>query len=215
MQNLRLQFIIDQIEEYGSQASFARAIGKPPQQITQWLNGKAIGEKIARDIEIALDLPHGYMDKTPTELEELEEGTFRIPEYEVKLAASPANHGCEVIHPNNIIKHHVINNTFLQEFGVKEKNLAVVSVIGDSMEPTVRDKERVVIDISNRQEIDNRIFAITTRNHTWIKRLRITPAGSKWQSDNEEYREYDADLNNGSSVRIEGLVLYSLGRKLF
>lgn len=212
-QNLRLQFIIQQIEDYGSQAAFARAINKPPQQITQWLKGeKAIGEKIVRDIESALGLPRGYIDNDRhSKDEDLEPGTFKIAEYNVKLATNSA-HGAEVIDPNNIIRHHTLNESFLTEFKVKKENLAVVQVSGDSMEYTLRSGEKVVIDKSRKEVIDNRVFAITSRNQCWVKRVRSTPKGNVWQSDNEEYREFDKDLNDGATVRIEGLVLYSLGR---
>lgn len=143
--------------------------------------------------------------------EEFEPGTFRIPEYNVKLSAG---HGEEVISPENIIRHHILNDTFLVQYRVKPENLAVVSVTGHSMETTLRDGERVVIDISRRESIDNRVFAITTKNHCWVKRLRVTTNGERWRSDNEEYREFDDELNNGTTVVIDGLVLYSLGREI-
>lgn len=199
-----------------NQTEFANTIGRSQSQLGQWLNGhKPIGEKIARSIESMTGLPDNFLDndKDNKNTEAVEPNTFKIPEYNVKLAAGL--HGSEVINPENIIRHHVINDTFLHEFRVKQENLAVVSVLGNSMDPTLRDGEKVIIDKSCKTPIDNRVFAITTKNQTWAKRMRITPSGERWCSDNEEYQKFDNELNDGKTIRIEGIVLYSLGRKVF
>jgi phage repressor protein C with HTH and peptisase S24 domain len=169
--------------------------------------------KKAKEIEGNLGLPDGYLDIDNEADEELEPGTFRVPEYNVKLAAN-SHVGAEVISPENIKRHHSLNDEFLIEFQVKKENLAIVSVIGDSMESTLHANELIVIDISKRERIDNRVFAITTKNCCWVKRLRITPNGERWESDNEEYKRYDDELNNGPTIVINGLVLYSLGRRI-
>jgi SOS-response transcriptional repressor LexA len=47
----------------GKQSAFASAIGKSPSQVNQWLAmRRPIGEKVARDIELALSLPRGWLD---------------------------------------------------------------------------------------------------------------------------------------------------------
>ena len=46
-----------------NQSAFALAVGKSVAQINQYLNGvRNIGEKVAREIEVKLDLPIGYLD---------------------------------------------------------------------------------------------------------------------------------------------------------
>lgn len=47
----------------GKQARFARAIGRSPALVWQWLNGhRSVGEKVARDIEKKLRLHKGALD---------------------------------------------------------------------------------------------------------------------------------------------------------
>lgn len=211
---LRLNFIKDKIKEYGSQAELARKLNRSAQQIAQWINGKPIGEKIARDIEEKLDLPYGYLDKNKQQQDDviLPMNKFKIYQYEAK--ASMGN-GIEVITPDNIIGYEIFDEKFLSDFRVREENLAIITVVGDSMEPTLRGGGRVVIDTSVITEIDNKVFALTTKNHLWVKRLRMTPDGYKWQSDNEAHREFDKSLNETpTTVRIIGRVIYSLGRPI-
>ncbi|MBX9866052.1 MAG: hypothetical protein K2Y14_04000 [Burkholderiales bacterium] len=213
-----LQKLIDE-KFNGNATNFARiAINLPadkkPTDIYLYLNGgRNISNKKAKLIEKNLGLVDGYLDKSDdAKAQEQEPGTFTIFEYDVGLAAN-SHCGVEVISPNNIVRSHTLNDTFLTEFRVKKENLAVVKVVGDSMDPTLRDGERVVIDISRKEFIDNRVFALTTKNHAWAKRLRITPNGERWSSDNEEYRQYDDELNSSkSTIVLLGLVLYSLGR---
>jgi phage repressor protein C with HTH and peptisase S24 domain len=213
MNNIRiinLQNIVS--DRFNSWTQLAEAIGKHQSYISELRNEKRpFTEKIARDIEEKLDLPRGYLDKNHSDNDELEPGTFRIAEYNVKLSAGL---GEEVIHPENIKRYHTFNEEFLTDFRVKKNNLAIVQVVGDSMHPTLLSNELVVIDFSQKDPLDNHVYAITTQNQTWVKRYRITPAGGKWQSDNEEYREFDKPLNDGTPVRIVGLVLFSLGRKI-
>ena len=213
-----LQKLIDE-KFNGNATNFARiAIELPPDKkptdVYVYLNGsRNISNKKAKLIEKNLDLIDGYLDKSnDTDSQEQEPDTFNIPEYDVSLAADSLN-GAEVLAPQNVVRIHTLNNTFLTEFRVKKENLAVVKVVGDSMDPTLRNGERVVVDISRKEFIDNRVFALTTKNHAWVKRLRITPNGERWRSDNEEYRQYDDELNGSkSTIVLLGLVLYSLGR---
>jgi phage repressor protein C with HTH and peptisase S24 domain len=104
----------------------------------------------------------------------------------------------------------------LTKFNSKQENSAVVKVSGKSMMPTLFEGEEILVDLSKREKIDNRLFLLTTRNELWVKRMRITPVGSFWESDNEEYRKYDDMYNDDkTTVRIVGLVLRSLGRDVF
>lgn len=213
LNKIRVAHVKELISQHKSQDEFANKIERKSPQISSWLSGvKNIGEKIARDIEEKLDLPYGYLDKNKQQQDDitLPVNKFKIYQYEAK--ASMGN-GIEVITPDNIIGYEIFDEKFLSDFRVREENLAIITVVGDSMEPTLRDGGRVVIDTSVKTEMDNKVFALTTKNHLWVKRLRMTPDGYKWQSDNEVHREFDKSLNESpTAVRIIGRVIYSLGR---
>lgn len=50
----------------GKQRRLAERIGKAPAQVSQWINRtRTITEDIAREIERAAKLPHGWMDSDP------------------------------------------------------------------------------------------------------------------------------------------------------
>ena len=59
----RLQHLLDS-KFGGSQAEFARKAGINPSQVAQWISGyRNLGEKVARKIELTLDLPINWLDK--------------------------------------------------------------------------------------------------------------------------------------------------------
>lgn len=208
-----LQILNEYIEHnYKNTRQFCLAYDINQGNISSILNGSRVFDvKAAKNIEDKIYEKTGVRIFSEKE-EELESGTFRIPEYNVKISAG---HGEEVINPDNIKKYHRLDEIFLTDFRVKKENLAIVQVVGDSMHPTLLSGELVVVDTSKREPVDNQVFAITTKNHAWTKRYRITPNGGKWQSDNEGYRGYDESLNDGTStVVLNGLVLFSLGRKI-
>lgn len=178
------------------------------------LNGKKVFEiAAAKNVEDKIYQKTGnkIFSSASSNDDEFESNTIRIPIYSnVKLSAGT---GTEANPAEEVEDFEYISRSFLTKFRVKAENLVIVEVVGDSMLPKLIATERVIVDKSQIQSIDNKVYAITTKNKLWVKRLRVTPVGEKWESDNPEYRKYDDELNNGSStVRIIGRVIYSLGR---
>lgn len=59
-----VRHLIDERFE-GRVADFARAIGRSPAQVWQFMNERNIGERLARRIERKLELPAGSLDSEP------------------------------------------------------------------------------------------------------------------------------------------------------
>ena len=66
MNHRRLEKLRELLDRYGKQAELARAIGRSPSQVGQWLGGhRKLGDGSARNIEIKLGLPMGWLDTAP------------------------------------------------------------------------------------------------------------------------------------------------------
>lgn len=106
----------------------------------------------------------------------------------------------------------------LQELQLKRENLQAFKVRGDSMQYTINDGARVVVDRKQRDIIDNRVYAITYGSELLarVKRLRKTAKGLLIASDNRAYDdeliEYN-DYNSNVVINIIGRVVY-VGNKL-
>lgn len=90
--------------------------------------------------------------------------------------------------------------------------LRLIKGIGDSMEPTLRTGDRILVDINDRQLARiNGIYWIDHFGLHGIKRLRGSAAGKVMvMSDNQNVPDFEADA---ADVRIHGRVIW-FGREL-
>ena len=70
---------------------------------------------------------------------------------------------------------------------LEAKNLMLLDVIGDSMLPTIEERDSVLIDESRRKPRSGRIYGLRTTDGPLVKRLR--KRGGRWwaDSDNDKY----------------------------
>lgn len=178
----------------GKQKLFAAAIGKPPAQVNQWLNGfRNIGDGLSAHIETTLKLPRGWLDnptdlnglnlnKKPTESNAtilggfdawdsdtpLADGDCEVPFYkDIRLAAG--NGFTDDIEDYNGYKLRFARST-LRKQGVSPSNAVCVSASGNSMEPVIPDGTTLGIDTADKHIKDGKIYAI---NHGGLLRIKI------------------------------------------
>lgn len=134
------------------------------------------------------------------------DGVTMIPIVDIKAGA-----GAEGLLPDFITSERVpIWTKFLN--GINPKNLAIFQVVGDSMEPTIRPDDWVVIDMVNGRHFDpvDAIYLINRDGSIQIKRLSFKGnKGVDIISDNKEYR-----IENTISEGIELFVIGKLYRHI-
>ena len=90
---------------------------------------------------------------------------------------------------------------------LKEEYLHAINVIGDSMEPTLRDKEIVVCDVTCKEIIDGNIYIINTPNSgLLIKRLTCRDEKLSIMSDNPQYLDEVVNICH-ENIHVLGRVL--------
>jgi len=90
----------------------------------------------------------------------------------------------------------------------------VMDVTGDSMEPTIRDKDIVLLDQGQTDIISGSVYAIGIDDEVLIKHVDKVPGHYVLRSANKEYAPINVDLTDESlNVRIIGRVLW-MGREL-
>ena len=127
------------------------------------------------------------------------------PRYEVLAAAGPG----AAIEDEVISGYLGFNKTWLREVGLMADRLAVIEVRGDSMEPTLRERDVVLLDMRTQELRDGGVYTIRRDSDLQVKRLRRQ--GSNWLivSDNIAYPVEPLD----ESVSVVGRVVW-LGRTL-
>jgi phage repressor protein C with HTH and peptisase S24 domain len=196
------------IKRYGRLDDFAHAVGTNPAYLSQIRSTKtkaSIGKTLARKIETNAGLSHGWMDTPHPEIwsakhdpslaitgtiAEWDDNTpqdpddVELPFYkEVELAAGQgAATAVEINH-----RKLKFSKSTLRAAGVQVDNAVCAIVIGNSMEPSIKDGATVGIDTGRRQVKDGRIYAIDHGGMLRIKYLYRAPGGGLLlHSDNSQ-----------------------------
>lgn len=215
----------------GSQADFARAVGKSPSLVWQYLNGhRQIGEKFARDVERKLRLPTGYLDGSPVaqkqerpannELEfvghldawdsstPLDDDEVELPLFrEVELAAGAGQ--------TQVIENHGAKLRFakstLSRASVLPENAACAFVRGNSMEPVMPDGTCVGVNTADKAIRDGEIYAIDHDGMLRVKYLHRRPGGGVKIVSQNSYEHPVEELTAeemAQQVRVIGRVFW-------
>lgn len=99
---------------------------------------------------------------------------------------------------------------WLKSRGLKEPDLYVVFARGDSMEPTISDKDSLLVNTAERIPQDGHIYVIRSSDTIWVKRIQKLLDGSLLLiSDNRLYPPMQLKLNETCDIEIIGKVVNS------
>lgn len=102
---------------------------------------------------------------------------------------------------------------WLKDFNLDEFTAAVIYVDGDSMEPTLNHKDRLLVDIREQQHpVANGVYVIRIDDAVYVKRLRWDIADGVYEviSDNPAHKNFQINHNNGRNFKIIGKAVTTL-----
>lgn len=134
-----------------------------------------------------------------------------VAEFDVRLSAGP---GALVERENQTGIWQFSRRYLVDQLNLSPSSLAIVEVQGDSMEPTLRPGDRVLIDHSSRNPALPGIYAIWDSNATVVKRVERVPGSDPPMlalvSDNQNHNRYTVPAE---AVNVIGRVVW-FGRRL-
>lgn len=95
-------------------------------------------------------------------------GFALVPRYDVSASAG----GGKLIQSEQIVDHLAFREEWVHSMGLSTNKLALISVDGDSMFPTLRHRDLVLIDMRINGTLLNGIYAIQHKGYLLIKRLQ-------------------------------------------
>ncbi len=115
---------------------------------------------------------------------------IRIAHYDVQGAMG----GGKVVHDfPEMFRDVTVSQQHLRELGVTYKDPAHLKLItgaGQSMEPTIKDKDPLIADASIREFVGDGIYALSWHGHFYIKRLQVADAEHfEMISDNPKHKD--------------------------
>ena len=106
------------------------------------------------------------------------------------------------------IGKRAFNLSWLLKKGLNPKNLSLVRVMGDSMEPLLKDKDMAMIDTSRTHPNDKMPFACIWEDELYIKLIQPKqPKIIKLVSVNKSYETMEVDLS-WQNFKIIGAIVW-------
>ena len=212
--HIRLVNLQQAIKKAGSQARLADMVGIKSAYISQIKNTKHptnMGNDVARRIEAALGLPHGWMDVLhDNEAMRVINGDPMLPP--PNLVQMPARCKAPVISYVQAGNWGGLVDPYPVGIGGEEieidakwsANTFVLKVRGDSMAPTLMEGAYIVVD-PNVEWMHNRIVVVRQNGDTEVTVKRLVKDGDTYylKPDNANYRP----MEMGKDAHICGVVV--------
>jgi len=190
-----------------SQAAVAKALGFSQASLSEWEKGEHLpsmpkilelaewlGMEGTGDIEDAL---------TPdrTGLSDLVPDMVAVPVFDVRASAGSGSLATEM----DPVAYWPFPRLFFDTMGRHPKAFLMISVWGDSMEPTLRSGARIVVDTQRTNPAQPGIYVLDVEGMEVVKRLDMIPGSRpprlRISSDNPLHQAYEAPA---SDVRVIG-----------
>lgn len=126
-----------------------------------------------------------------------------LPVFDVHAAAGAGS----LVHSEYQIEQLIIPTSLLAEFGLSPANASIIYVDGNSMEPTLSHKDRLLVDTRELQHpVTDGVYVIRIDDAVYVKRLKWNiPKGIyNVVSDNPEHESFEINHNNGRNFKIIG-----------
>ena len=193
--------------------------GFPASKIShEWLRSE-VGEMEVAEPTQEPPRPIGAPARTPTmqpilaweHPDDLPEGEFvLIPRLGIHLSAG---NGYEQVEIEFLDKQpQAFRADWIRKKHLKPKKLASMIADGDSMEDRIQHGDALVVDTSQKDVVDGKVYALWYDGGERVKRLYRLPGGIlRIQSDNTKYPEIEVQPSEMEHVRIIGRIVYVAG----
>lgn len=144
--------------------------------------------------------------------DDLPEGEFvMVPRLAVKLSAGNGHEQVEIEFTKGMPQ--AFRAQWIREQRLKPNKLAAMTADGDSMETTIYDGDSLLVDTSQTDVVDGKVFALWYDGGERVKRLfRLPGGGLRIKSDNSEHPTIEVPAATMEHVRILGRVVHRSGR---
>ena len=137
------------------------------------------------------------------------EGFTCIPRYDVECSAG----GGAFDRMECVVDRLPFKTEWLKRMGVAPEHAALVTVMGDSMHPTLDSGNIMLLDLSDEKLRDGKIYALQVDGGLLIKRVQLRHNGAvTLKSDNPQYESYGLSAEEAKELRVVGRLVWA-GRK--
>ena len=206
---------------FANREEAAKAAGVAKSTLQRWIEGKSDPSfeglvRLAGAAGVSVEwLATGQGKTGPMveglrqQIKEIGNGFVMVPRYNVEASAGPGALADE----ENILDHMAFQEGWVSRtLRADPRKLALISAVGDSMEPAIRAGDLLLVDTGIDQVIDDAIYVIAMDGHLMVKRLQRFFGGAvSVKSDNPAYVEQTLGADEAGYATIAGRVRW-IGR---
>ncbi|AFL76190.1 XRE family transcriptional regulator [Thiocystis violascens] len=131
-----------------------------------------------------------------------------VPLYDVSVSAGPG----VFVESEAVLAQLAFRRDWLRQTGIQADNLAVVRAVGDSMEPTIRHGDALLVDRAKREPEGGYIYVLQIDHELRAKRLqRLADGRVRLGTDNVAYAEEFIERDRLHQLEIVGRVVWKGG----
>lgn len=205
----RLRLIMQQ---FGSVADLARAVGVSDNAIYKWVSGRGQPSMVslvnlARAARVSVEWLATGREASTRDARDSEAGEYvYLPRHSVRAQA-----GRITMQSTQIVDHLALKSKWLsQRLGAEAKSLLLVEAVGDAMSPTIDEGDVVLVDLRELRYRHDAIYALRAGGEITIKRVQRHPDGKLIvRSDNPKY---EPAVVAPDSITIIGRVIWVGGQ---
>lgn len=205
------------VEKAGSAAVVAQKADIPLKSVYNWMNGTNTSKaltfaKLAAACNVSVEelldqaQPSGRLTGLANET-----SLLPLQKYDIRASAGPGG----LAHSEDITEIFHVSPEWLARFVPAHRRCGAIQVVGDSMEPTIRDGDLLIVafDTTRQEVVGGGVFVITYNGETMVKRLKVQLDGSLLvKSDNSgDYPPKMLSSEEATRVIIHAKVVWSGG----
>lgn len=143
--------------------------------------------------------------------EDLPEGEFvMVPRLGVKLSAGNGHEQVEIEFGK--VTPQAFRAAWVREKRLRPNKLAAMTASGNSMEPGIFNGDSLLVDTSQTEVLDGKVYALWYDGGERVKRLfRLPGGGLRIKSDNSDHPTVEVPQDQLEHVRILGRVVHRSG----
>lgn len=100
-----------------------------------------------------------------------------------------------------------VERAWLIARGLNAANCAMFTVNGESMYPTLKDGEEIIVDRSKKELHEGKIYVLNHQGSMWVKKVQIDFNGIELISDNKSYRPIKLTAEEANELIVIGQVV--------
>jgi phage repressor protein C with HTH and peptisase S24 domain len=138
-----------------------------------------------------------------------EGGYVMVPRYDVTASAGPG----ALVTSEQVVDYLAFKVEWIKRMALEASQLALITVMGDSMYPTIRDGFLLLVDLRQREVKMDAIYILRFDSELVAKRLqRLFDGGIRIKSDNSAYDEQVVPADQVQRLNIVGKVVWGGGK---